>query len=143
MVQWALAIINNLFLNGRMKMCYIQGFEWVFTHHRHCFCRQMVYLMIKFTKHKIFFLYLTHIFRKFHWDHLFMTSATASKTIRGQIQNLHSYISLLLWRTRLTKPAFQPQRFHSNNLIDFGKIQMWKRKISLNNHNFTKKMLFS
>ena len=57
-----------------------------------------------------------------------MTSATASKTIRGQIQNLHSYISLLLWRTRLTKPAFQPQRFHSNNLIDFGKIQMWKRK---------------
>ena len=41
------------------------------------------------------FFYLIHKFWKFHWDQACMASATASKTLGGQTQNLRNIIDLV------------------------------------------------
>ena len=43
--------------------------------------------------------YLTHIFRKFHWDLFIMATAKASNVVGGQIQILRGFISLIWLRT--------------------------------------------
>ena len=50
-----------------------------------------------------YFFYLIHKFWKFHWDQACMASATASKTLGGQTQNLRNIIDLVSWETKLKK----------------------------------------
>ena len=59
-----------------------------------------------------------------------MASATASKAVGGQVQNLHTIIVLLSKEWVLTKGIFKPQRFESNKLMDFEKLQILNLKMS-------------
>ena len=59
-----------------------------------------------------------------------MVSATASKGVGGKVQNLHTIIVLLSLERVLTKGIFKPQRFESDKLVNFEKLQISKLKRS-------------
>ena len=77
----------------------IEGFSKVFIPFGHWFWGQMVVLDNYVDKMQSILWYLTHIFRKFHWDLFIMATATASNVIRGQIQILRGFISLIWLQT--------------------------------------------
>ena len=76
------------------------------------------------------FFYLIHKFWKFHWDQACMASATASKTLGGQTQNLRNIIDLVSWETNMKKMHCFCLRNYSNNIIDFSKMQILNWKMS-------------
>ena len=92
------------------------------------------------------FFYLIHKFWKFHWDQACMASATASKTLGGQTQNLCNIIDLVSWETKLKKMHSFSLRNYSNNIMDFFKTQIlnwkmsWDKKIFSKDSNFDTKI---
>ena len=93
------------------------------------------------------FFYLIHKFWKFHWDQACMASATASKTLGGQTQNLCNIIDLVSWETKLKKKMHSfSLRNYSNNIMDFFKTQIlnwkmsWDKKIFSKDSNFDTKI---
>ena len=88
-------------------------------------------------------MYLTQISWKFHWDQAIMDWATASKALRGQIHNLHTYwlwihlnwfrffwfTAVKLWvikkKLLLLKDIFQFDTCNFPNVMRLFELNLW------------------
>ena len=103
---WISTIWNFYPFWNTLKNIDLQGFSKVFIPFGHWFWGQMVVLDNYVDKMQSILWYLTHIFRKFHWDLFIMVTATAFNVIRGQIQILHGFISLISLRRSFLNLCF-------------------------------------
>ena len=86
--------------------------------------------------------YLIHKFWKFHWNQASMASATASKTLEGQTQNLRNIIDLVSGETKLKKGIVLVSEIIQITSWIFFKKQILNWKMSWDKKNFSKASKF-